>query len=122
MGFCWFGPDDVVGAEANAHLDGLVKTWNHEAREAGASSDQMARLKTRSFTVSRQTASPFWFSVVHRNVTVPCRGLEREGVISRISLSTCKMSPGRVGLGHAISPPKPIIPLANGGPPVTRSR
>ena len=30
--------------------------------------------------------------------------LDRDGVISAISLSTCKMSPGRVGRGQAISP------------------
>src|SRR5438128_8323465 len=53
---------------------------------------------------------------------MPCCGFERDGLISMISLSTCKVSPGLVGLGQAISPPNPIMPLADGRPPATRSR
>src|SRR5580693_5437120 len=53
---------------------------------------------------------------------MPWCGLDRDGVISAISLSMCKMSPGRVGRGQATSPPMPTRPFANERPPVTRSR
>ena len=36
--------------------------------------------------------------------------------------STRNVSPGRVGFGHASSPPKPMMPLARGRPPVTKRR
>ena len=81
-----------------------------------------ARLKTKSFAVNTYTGSPFWFSVVPRTVTVPWFGFEREGEIARISLYTFNVSPGRVALGQAISPPMPIMPFAKGRPPVTMRR
>jgi hypothetical protein len=51
----------------------------------------------------------------------PRPGLERDGVTARISLSTCKVSPGRVGRGQVSSPPAPINPPAMGMPLWTRS-
>ena len=66
--------------------------------------------------------SPRWLRVSLRTVTIPRSGREREGVTSRTSLSTCRMSPGRVGFGQLISPPAPMMPPAIGAPPSTRSR
>jgi hypothetical protein len=53
---------------------------------------------------------------------MPLSGLVRDGVISITSLTTCSSSPGRVGLGKAISAPAPTMPPAMGRPPVTSSR
>ena len=53
------------------------------------------------------TTSPRWLRVSLLSVTIPRSGRDREGVISMTSLSTCRTSPGRVGLGQAISPPAP---------------
>ena len=39
-----------------------------------------------------------------RTVAIPRSGLDREGLISKTSLSTCRVSPGRVGFGHFSSP------------------
>ena len=35
---------------------------------------------------------------------------------------TCRLSPGRVGIGHSSSPPAPTIPPASGKPLSTRRR
>ena len=45
----------------------------------------------------------------------PRSGRDFEGLTSVISLSTCSVSPGRVGRGQEISPPAPIMPPAMGG-------
>jgi hypothetical protein len=71
--------------------------------------------------VNTYTGSPFWFNPSLLTFTIPWLGLDREGTISMISLSTCSVSPARVGFGHAISPPKPIRPFAKGTPPSTVS-
>src|ERR1039458_2868767 len=57
-----------------------------------------------------------------RRVLFRSFGLDREGRISRTSLSTRRVSPGLVGLGQSNSPPSPMIPLPSGNPPVTISR
>src|SRR5882762_7182215 len=81
-----------------------------------------SRLKTRHFEVKTKTGSSFWFRVVLLALTIAWFGFVRDGIISRISLSTRNVSPARVGFGHVISPPKPIIPFARGSPPTTRRR
>jgi hypothetical protein len=60
--------------------------------------------------------------MVLRTVTMPCPGLDRDFLISMTSLSSRRASPGRVGLGHEISPPRPTRPPAIFRPPVTRRR
>ena len=57
-----------------------------------------------------------------RTVAIPRSGREREGVISTTSLSTCSVSPGRVGFGQASSPPAPMIPPVSGNPLSTNRR
>src|ERR1035438_1769799 len=81
-----------------------------------------ACLNTRILPVNTCTGSPSWFNVVLRTFTKAWFGFERDGTISTISLSTRRISPARVGRGQAISPPAPMMPAANGSPPVTMSR
>ena len=66
-------------------------------------SGDCGRLNTRHLEVKECTASPFWFNVVLRTLMMAWFGSEHEGAISSISLSTCSVSPGRAGLGHARS-------------------
>src|SRR5260370_41906212 len=92
---------------ASARNDG---TANYEALGFnGLLFGSPGRLKTRIFAVNACTWPPFWLSVVLRTITTPWFGLELEGTISMMSLSTRSVSPGRVGLGHAISPPSSIL-------------
>ena len=51
---------------------------------------------------------------------MPRSGFDLDGVMLSISLSTCKVLPGQVGLGHVISVLAPIRPPANGTLSVSR--
>src|SRR5580692_591406 len=57
-----------------------------------------------------------------RTVMIPRSGLDREGLTSNTSLSTSRLSPGRVGFGQSSSTPAPTIPSASGKPPSTSRR
>ena len=70
-----------------------------------------------SFEVSTCTTSPRWLRVSLLKTAMPRSDLEREGVISITSLTTCSSSPGRMGHCHLTSTLAPMMPPAMGARP-----
>ena len=62
------------------------------------------------------TVSPRWFFVSLRTVAVPRSGRDFDGLSSSTSLTTVSTSPGRVGRGHSMVPPEPMMPPSSGRP------
>ncbi len=97
-------------------------TWAGDPTQRNSVSVITGRRKTTSFAIMTWTTSSRWFRVSLRTVTMPRSGLDREGAISTISLSTHKVSPGRVGRGHWTSTPAARMPSASGRPDSTFRR
>jgi hypothetical protein len=81
-----------------------------------------ARRGTISFASKIWTVSPRWLRVSLRTLAIPRSGRERDGTTSSTSLTTWRISPGRVGFGQLISPPAPTIPPISGNPDSTSRR
>lgn len=82
------------------------RVWRR-GRPLGTRPTQAARVTrhdgrrgTMSFEVSTCTTSPRWLRASLLKTGMPRSDLEREGVISSTSLTTCSSSPGRTGRGH----------------------
>lgn len=91
----------------------LYSIQNGIGEDSGLSMIGSLRMTINLVTRCWQTSS-FWFNVRHSTVTMPRSGLERDATMSRILLMTWRVSPARVGRGHSMCPPAPMIPPPKG--------